>query len=66
MLKQGEASVKTAELLRTHGISETTFTAGKRKFGGLDVSETLRLRVLEGGNRRLKRLGAELSLNLGK
>jgi len=43
ILKQHEAGVKVADLSREHGISAPTFYAWKRKYGGLDVSETQRL-----------------------
>ena len=62
VLKQHEAGVKTADLCREHGISAATFYQWKQKFGGMDVSEAQRLRVLEDENRRLKMLVAELSL----
>ncbi len=63
ILKQGEAGVKTAELCREHGISAATFYQWKQKFGGMDVSESQRLKALEDENRRLKLLVAELSLH---
>jgi len=42
ILKQHEAGVKTADLSRKHGISDTTFYNRKAKYGGLDVSEAQR------------------------
>ena len=64
ILKQHEAGVKTADLCREHGISAATrFMAGRRKFGGMDVSEAQRLKTMEDENRRLKLLVAELSLH---
>jgi putative transposase len=63
ILKQHEAGVKTANLCREHGVSEATFYNWKSKYGGLDVSEAQRLRVMEDENRRLKTLVADLSLD---
>jgi putative transposase len=63
ILKQHEAGVKTADLCREHGISEATFYNWKSKYGGMDVSEAQRLRAMEGENRRLKTLVADLSLD---
>ncbi len=63
ILKQHEAGVKTADLCREHGISDATFYNWKSKYGGLDVSEAQRLRQMEGENRRLKQLVADLSLD---
>lgn len=45
-----------------HNISEPTYYAWKKKYGGMDVSEARRLRVLEEENSRLKRLVADLSV----
>ena len=62
VLKQAEAGVKVAELVRKHGISEATFYNWKAKYGGLDVSQLRRLKELEVENARLKKMFAELSL----
>jgi len=56
ILKQHEAGVKTADLCREHGISDTTFYNWRAKSGGLDVSQAQRLRQMEGENRQLKAL----------
>jgi putative transposase len=45
------------------GNSAATFYGWKSKFGGMDVSEAVRLKALEDENRRLKLLVAELSLH---
>ena len=49
-------------LFRSHNISEATYFAWKKKYGGMDVSEARRMRVLEEENARLKRLVADLSV----
>ena len=63
VLKESEAGMKTSELCRKHGISETTFYKWKDKFGGLTVSEVRRLRALEEENRRLKQIVADQALD---
>jgi putative transposase len=63
VLKESEAGVKTADLLRKHGISEQTLYRWKAKYGGMTVSEARRLKVLEDENRRLKHLVADLTLD---
>jgi len=63
ILKQHEAGLKIGDLYREHGISEATFYNWKSKYGGLDVSEAQRLRLMEEENRRLKTLVADLSLD---
>lgn len=63
ILKEQEAGLKTADLCRKHGISGATFYKWKSKYGGLDVSEARRLRVLEDENAKLKKLLAEAMLD---
>jgi len=58
-----EAGMPTADVCRRHGISSATFYKYKAKFGGLDVSEARRLRVLEDENAKLKKLLAEAMLD---
>ncbi len=42
------------ELCRRHWMSSATYYAWKAKFGGLEVSDAKRLRVLEEENARLQ------------
>ena len=63
ILREHEAGHKTADLCRKHGISSATFYAWKAKFGGLDVSQARKLRVLEDENAKLKKLLAEAILD---
>lgn len=63
-LKQAEAGVKVGDLCRKLGVSEATFHRWRAKYGGLDVSDAKRLRQLESENSRLKRLVAELTLDI--
>ena len=56
VLREQEAGVQTADMCRKHGISPATFYQWKAKFGGLEVSEARRLRMLEAENTRLKKL----------
>jgi putative transposase len=51
------------QLARKHGISEATLYNWKSKYGGMDVSEAKRLRMLEDENRKLKKLLAESMLD---
>jgi putative transposase len=63
MLREQEAGMKTADLCRKHGISSPTFYAWKAKYGGMDVSQARKLKVLEDENARLKRLLADAMLD---
>lgn len=63
ILREQEGGVATAEVCWRHGISTATFYAWKAKFGGLDVSQAHKLKVLEQENARLKKLLAEAMLD---
>jgi putative transposase len=63
ILREQEAGAKTGDLARKHGVSEATLYNWKAKFGGLDVSDAKRLRVLEEENGKLKRLLADAMLD---
>jgi len=61
-LKEAEAGVSAKDLCRRHGFSEASFYLWRSKYGGLEVSEARRLKVLEIENTRLKKLLAESML----
>lgn len=64
ILKEAEGGVATKELCRQHGISDATFYTWRKKYGGLDVSDAKKLRLLEDENRRLKRIVADQVLEI--
>ncbi len=63
MIKEQEAGLPTAELCRKHGLSPATFYKLKAKYGGMDLSDTRRLKQLEDENAKLKRLVADVMLD---
>ena len=63
ILKEHEAGVPVADLCRKHGVSDASIYKWKAKFGGMDVSEAKRLRLLEDENAKLKRLLADAMLD---
>ena len=63
VLRQAEEGTSVEEVCRKTGISQATFYAWKKKYGGLMPSEMKRLRQLEEENARLKRIVADLSLD---
>lgn len=63
VLREAEAGLKTAEVCRRHGISDATFYKWKAKYGGMEVADAKRLKLLEEENRRLKKLLAEAMLD---
>lgn len=63
VLKEAEAGAKTGDLARRHRVSEATIYNWKAKYGGLEVSETRRLREPENKSAKLKRLLADAMLD---
>lgn len=63
IIKESELGVKNIDICRKYGISEQTFYSWKNKYGGMEISDAMRLKVLEDENRKLKGLVADLSLD---
>ncbi len=60
ILREAEApGAQIRELARRHNITEQTFFRWRHKYGGRDISEARRLKMLEAENAKLKRLVAE-------
>jgi putative transposase len=64
ILKDQEGGTPTSEVCRRHGISSATFYKYKARFGGMNVSEAQRLKVLEDETSKLKKLLAEAMLDI--
>jgi putative transposase len=62
VLKEGEAGVPVAQIMRKHGISQATYYNWKSKYGGASAAELKRLKQLEAENAKLKRMYADLAL----
>ena len=62
ILKESEAGIPIADLVRKHGISRATYFNWRSKYAGTSVSELKRLKELETENATLKRMYAELAL----
>jgi len=63
VLKQTEPGTPISEVCRKLGIAEQTFYRWTSKYGGMPPSDRKRLRQLEKGNAKLKKLVADLSLD---
>lgn len=63
ILREQEAGATTADVCRKHGVSTATFYKWKARYGGMDVSQVRKLKVLEDENGRLKRLLADAMLD---
>jgi len=64
VIKQAEAVMSIEELCRNGSFIDATFFKWRAKFGGMQVSQTKRLRELECANAKLKRLLAEAHLDI--
>jgi putative transposase len=62
-LKQAEAGVPLAELLRRVGVTEQTFYRWKKQYVGLEVGQVRQLKQLQEENIRLKQVVADLTLD---
>ncbi len=63
VLKQAEAGLPVAELIRKVGITEQTYYRWKKAYDSLEADQVRQLRQLQEENGRLKQLVAELTLD---
>ena len=65
ILAEQERGVPTADVCRKHGLSTATFYKFKAKFGGMDITDARKLKLLEIEieNGRLKRMLADAMLD---
>ncbi len=61
LINRGASS---AEASRKIGVTEQTYYRWRREYGGMRIDQAKRLRELEKENSRLKKLVAELSLDI--
>ena len=60
ILREAETTgVQIRELCRRYNLTEQTFFRWRNKYGGLEVPDARKLKVLESENAKLKRLVAE-------
>jgi putative transposase len=62
VLRKHDEGMPTAEISRVYGITERTFYRWKLRSNGASPEQTRVLKEIEGENRRLKALVAELLL----
>lgn len=62
ILKDGDAGIPLAELVRKHGISRATYFNWKSKYAGATIADVKRMKELETENAKLKRMYADLAL----
>lgn len=64
ILKEFEQGKSVEAIEREYGITKACFYKWRQRYGGLDASELKRLKELEEENSRLKRMYANLALDL--
>ena len=64
ILKESESGVKTSDLCRKYGMSEQSYYKWKAKYGGMELSDVKKMKLLEEENRKLKKLVAEQALDI--
>lgn len=64
ILKQGADGMPVADICRKAGISQATYFNWKKKYDGLLPTEMRRLRQLEDENAKLRKVVADLSLDI--
>ena len=62
----GEVDVckSVRDVCKSHGVSEATYYAWRRKYAGMETDDVKRLRELEAENASLKRIVAEQALTI--
>jgi putative transposase len=60
ILREVEGGQTVTQVCQSHNIAEQTYYRWKQKYGGMDLSEAKRLKLLEEENSRLKRKIADL------
>ena len=64
ILKEFDQGKSIEELARAHGVSKATFYNWRQRYGGMEASELKRVKELEEENARLKRMYANLAMEL--
>jgi putative transposase len=64
ILKEFENGKNVQEITRKHGVSSATFYKWRQRYGGYDAKELRRIKELEEENSKLKRMYANLALDL--
>ena len=64
ILKEFDTGKSVEEISREHGINRATFYSWRKRYGGMEASELKRVKELEEENAKLKRMYANLALEL--
>jgi len=64
ILREAQDAARVEAVLRTYGVSTASYYKWRSKYGGMELSEMRRLKLLESENSRLKRLVADQALDI--
>ena len=64
ILKEAESGIPAVDVCRKHGVHPVTLSRWKSKYGGMELSDMVRLRALQDENTKLKRLVADQALSI--
>jgi len=64
ILKEFDQGKSVEEITREHGVSRPTFYKWRQRYGGMEASELKRVKELEEENAKLKRMYANLAMEL--
>lgn len=64
ILREAQGGMKVKELCARHNISDQTYYGWKRRYGGMQVDEVRQARALAEENARLKRIVADLTVQI--
>lgn len=64
ILRQADGGTPVSDLCRQHGIVMQSFYRWKAKYGGMNISDAKKLKALEVENSRLKRMIADMALDI--
>ena len=64
ILKAFDLGKSVDEISREHGVSRATFYKWRQRYGGMEATELKRVKELEEENSKLKRMYANLALEL--
>lgn len=64
ILKEFEGGKPADEIMREHGLSKASLYKWRQRYGGMEATELKRIKELEEENARLKRMYANLAMEL--
>lgn len=64
ILKEFDQGKDVETISREHGVSKATFYKWRQRYGGMEASELKKVKLLEEENAKLKRMYADLAIQL--